>query len=83
MGYQLAFSKQELRKVIREYPGKEVKRGLEALYRKVEKHLCEEESLLQVRAASFLYSVSPYDRSQQMVRAIRANPRPIECYATL
>ncbi|EEC10565.1 exocyst complex component sec3, putative, partial [Ixodes scapularis] len=48
VGYQLAFSKQELRKVIREYPGKEVKRGLEALYRKVEKHLCEEESLLQV-----------------------------------
>ncbi|XP_037075507.1 exocyst complex component 1-like [Pollicipes pollicipes] len=48
MGYQLAFSKQELRKVIKEYPGKEVKKGLETLYRKVEKHLCEEENLLQV-----------------------------------
>lgn len=48
VGYQLAFSKQELRKVIKEYPGKEVKRGLENLYRKVEKHLCEEENLLQV-----------------------------------
>lgn len=50
VGYQLAFSKQELRKVIREYPGKEVKRGLEALYRKVEKHLSDESSssLLQV-----------------------------------
>ncbi|GIY61293.1 exocyst complex component 1 [Caerostris extrusa] len=48
VGYHLAFSKQELRKVIREYPGREVKRGLESLYRKVEKHLCEEESLLQV-----------------------------------
>lgn len=48
MSYQLAFNKQELRKVIKEYPGKEVKKGLENLYRKVDKHLCEEESLLQV-----------------------------------
>ncbi|KAG0718954.1 Exocyst complex component 1 [Chionoecetes opilio] len=30
-----------------EYPGKEVKRGLEQLYRKVEKHLSEEGNLLQ------------------------------------
>ena len=44
----MAFSKQELRRVIREYPGREVKKGLDHLYRKVEKHLCEEENLLQV-----------------------------------
>lgn len=49
MSYQLAFNKQELRKVIKEYPGKEVKKGLDNLYKKVDKHLCEEESLLQVR----------------------------------
>ncbi|XP_033743453.1 exocyst complex component 1-like isoform X1 [Pecten maximus] len=48
VGYQLAFSKQELRKVIKEYPGKEVKKSLEHLYKKVEKQLCEEENLLQV-----------------------------------
>lgn len=48
VSYQMAFSKQELRKVIKEYPGKEVKKGLDNLYRKVEKHLCEEENLLQV-----------------------------------
>ncbi|XP_043211990.1 exocyst complex component 1-like, partial [Amphibalanus amphitrite] len=48
MGYQHAFSKQELRKVIKEYPGKEVKKGLDTLYKKVEKHLCEEENLLQL-----------------------------------
>ncbi|KAK7871620.1 hypothetical protein R5R35_001807 [Gryllus longicercus] len=48
ISYQLAYSKQELRKVIREYPAREVKKGLENLYRKVEKHLCEQESLLQV-----------------------------------
>ncbi|XP_066488620.1 exocyst complex component 1 isoform X1 [Tiliqua scincoides] len=48
VGYQLAFNKQELRKVIKEYPGKEVKKGLDNLYKKVDKHLCEEENLLQV-----------------------------------
>ena len=48
VGYQLAFSKQELRKNIKEYPAKELKKGLEQLYKKVEKHLCEEENLLQV-----------------------------------
>lgn len=54
MSYQLAFNKQELRKVIKEYPGKEVKKGLDNLYKKVDKHLCEEESLLQVREMSLL-----------------------------
>lgn len=48
VSYQLAFSKQELRKVINQYPGSTVKKGLEALYRKVEKHLSEESNLLQV-----------------------------------
>jgi hypothetical protein len=48
ISYQMAYSKQELRKVIREYPAREVKKGLDSLYRKVEKHLCEEENLLQV-----------------------------------
>jgi hypothetical protein len=48
IGYQMAFSKQELRKVISIYPGREVKKGLESLYKKVEKHLSDEENLLQV-----------------------------------
>lgn len=48
IGYQMAFSKQELRKVISIYPGREVKKGLESLYRKVEKHLSDEGNLLQV-----------------------------------
>lgn len=59
MSYQLAFNKQELRKVIKEYPGKEVKKGLDNLYKKVDKHLCEEESLLQVRNVEIYYR---YDR---------------------
>ncbi|KAF7270489.1 hypothetical protein GWI33_016555 [Rhynchophorus ferrugineus] len=48
VSYQLAFSKQELRKVINQYPGSTVKKGIESLYKKVEKHLSEEGNLLQV-----------------------------------
>jgi len=48
ISYQLQYSKQELRKVLSSYPGKEVKKGLADLYKKVEKHLSEEENLLQV-----------------------------------
>jgi exocyst complex component 1 len=51
VSYQMAFSKQELRKVIKEYPAREVKKGLESLYKKVEKHLSEEENLLQASLA--------------------------------
>ncbi len=54
IGYQLAYSKAELRKVIKEYPGKEVKKNLEHLYKKVEKQMCEEENLLQVHVCLFL-----------------------------
>ncbi|XP_064015383.1 exocyst complex component 1-like [Pogoniulus pusillus] len=48
VSFQLAYSKQELRKVIEKYPGKEVKRALETLYRTTQKHLSPEENLLQV-----------------------------------
>ena len=48
VGFQLKYSKQELRKVIAIYPGKEVRYGLDKLYKKVERHLCEEEGLIQV-----------------------------------
>lgn len=34
--------------MINQYPGSTVKRGLEALYKKVEKHLSEESNLLPV-----------------------------------
>ncbi|XP_072040820.1 LOW QUALITY PROTEIN: exocyst complex component 1-like [Amphiura filiformis] len=53
VGYQMAFNKQELRKVIQQYPGKEVKKGLDGLCKKVEKTLCEEENLFQVTWRSF------------------------------
>lgn len=55
ISYQMAFSRQELRRVVKEYPAREVKKGLEHLYRKVEKHLCEEENLLQVIMTLFIF----------------------------
>ncbi|XP_056215756.1 exocyst complex component 1-like isoform X2 [Falco biarmicus] len=48
VSFQLAYSKQELRKVIEKYPGKEVKKALETLYRKIHKYLSPEENLLPV-----------------------------------
>lgn len=51
VSFQLAYSKQELRKVIDKYPGKEVKRALETLYRKIHKYLSPEENLLPVIGA--------------------------------
>ncbi|CAM2120234.1 unnamed protein product [Caretta caretta] len=48
VSFQLAYSKQELRKVIEKYPGKEVKRALDTLYRKIYKYLSPEENLLPV-----------------------------------
>lgn len=47
--YQQIYSKGELKKAIKEYPGKKVKKGLEELYQKVEKHTAEDDNqLLQV-----------------------------------
>ncbi|XP_069505039.1 exocyst complex component 1-like [Ambystoma mexicanum] len=48
VSFQLAYSKQELRKMIAKYPGKEVKRSLELLYRKILKYLSPEENLMPV-----------------------------------
>ncbi|KAI1710586.1 exocyst complex component sec3 domain-containing protein [Ditylenchus destructor] len=48
IGYEQQFSRMALKHVISKYPAKEVKRGLDNLYRKVEKHLCNDSPLLQV-----------------------------------
>ncbi|KAH7724485.1 putative exocyst complex component Sec3 [Aphelenchoides avenae] len=48
VGFQQQFSRMELKRVISAYPAKEVKKGLENLYKKVEKHLVAQSPLLQV-----------------------------------
>lgn len=48
ISYQQQFSRIELKKVISQHPGKEVKKGLEQLYKKIEKNLVANSSLLQV-----------------------------------
>lgn len=49
ISFQLAFSKQELRKVLQSVTLKEVRKGLEEMYRRIEKHASEPDSnLIQV-----------------------------------
>uniref|UniRef100_A0A183BTI0 Sec3-PIP2_bind domain-containing protein n=1 Tax=Globodera pallida TaxID=36090 RepID=A0A183BTI0_GLOPA len=48
ISYEQQFSRMELKRAISAYPAKEVKKGLESLYRKAEKHLCPHSPLLVV-----------------------------------
>ncbi|MFH4984223.1 hypothetical protein AB6A40_010932 [Gnathostoma spinigerum] len=65
IAFQQQFSRAELKKVISMYPGKEVKKGLEQLYKKVEKHLIEDSPLVQVvwrhMQDEFLRELKHYD----------------------
>ncbi|CAG2100013.1 unnamed protein product [Medioppia subpectinata] len=69
IGYQLAFSKQELRKIIKDCNLKEVKKGLEEMYRKVEKHTCEPDTnLIQVIWRSMQEEfITQYKTIQEMI----------------
>ena len=68
ISYQLAYSKQELRKVISIYPGKEVKKGLESLYKKVERHLCEEGLNRVVWRAMQEEFIAQYKNIEELIR---------------
>ncbi|VDN90912.1 unnamed protein product [Brugia pahangi] len=48
VAFHQQFSRLELKKVISLYPEKEIKKGLEQLYKKIEKHLTDDSPLLQV-----------------------------------
>ncbi|KAL7079889.1 hypothetical protein ACQ4LE_000869 [Meloidogyne hapla] len=48
ISYEQQFSRIELKRVTSAYPAKEIKKGLESLYKKIEKHLSNDSSLLQV-----------------------------------
>lgn len=48
VSFHVQYSKNSLKDVIRKYPGKEVKKSLELLYKRVDKHFSEEEGLLRV-----------------------------------
>uniref|UniRef100_A0A8R1DU60 Sec3-PIP2_bind domain-containing protein n=1 Tax=Caenorhabditis japonica TaxID=281687 RepID=A0A8R1DU60_CAEJA len=66
ISYQQQFSRIELKKVISQHPGKEVKKGLEQLYKKIEKNLVPNSSLLQVvwrdMQEQFIKQISEYNR---------------------
>ncbi|KAI8967455.1 exocyst complex component Sec3-domain-containing protein [Mycotypha africana] len=48
VAFHMNYNKTQLRKVITMYPPKEIKKSLEQLYKRVDKHFTEEEGLLQV-----------------------------------
>jgi hypothetical protein len=48
ISYQLELSANTLREIITNYPAISVKKGLDSLYNKVQKHLVENSSLLEV-----------------------------------
>ncbi|KAJ2962979.1 hypothetical protein NQZ79_g1897 [Umbelopsis isabellina] len=48
VSFHMNYNKAQLRKVIAQYPAKEIKKSLEQLYKRVDKHFSEEEGLLQV-----------------------------------
>ena len=71
--FMAMYNKSSLRKVIKEYPGKKVKKGLEELYLKVEKHTAEDDNrLLQVvwreMQEEFIRQYNHYDKSVKMLK---------------
>ncbi|CAP32761.2 Protein CBR-SEC-3 [Caenorhabditis briggsae] len=66
ISYQQQFSRMELKKVISQHPGKEVKKGLEQLYKKIEKNLVANSSLLQVvwrdMQEQFIKQIAEYNK---------------------
>uniref|UniRef100_A0A1I7SHL5 Sec3_C domain-containing protein n=2 Tax=Bursaphelenchus xylophilus TaxID=6326 RepID=A0A1I7SHL5_BURXY len=66
VGFQQQFSRGELKKAISAHQGREVKKGLENLYAKVEKHLGGDSQLLQVvwrdMQQEFLSQIKHYQR---------------------
>ncbi|XP_012556350.1 exocyst complex component 1 isoform X1 [Hydra vulgaris] len=73
IGYQIALNQQELKNVIKEYPPKEVKKGLEVLYRKIEKYVTEA-GLTQVLWHNLQEAfVRQYERYQELVNLCYPN----------
>ncbi|KAI9205813.1 exocyst complex component Sec3-domain-containing protein [Polychytrium aggregatum] len=48
ISFRLQYNKSALKDVLKRYPGKEIRKGLESLYKRVEKHFPSENGLLQV-----------------------------------
>lgn len=48
VSFHVQYSKSALKEVLKRYPGKEIRKSLEVLYKRVDKHFTEDEGLLQV-----------------------------------
>ena len=74
IGFTPALSKQELRALTVHYTAKEVRKGLEATMKKVEKHFTKEQNLFQVGALTAVQThINTYTRSSHTsLCAVRA-----------
>ncbi|VDP08342.1 unnamed protein product [Soboliphyme baturini] len=74
ISFQQAFNKQEIRRLLNLYSGKEVQKGLKALYNTIEQHLSTETNLLQVvwhnMQEEFIHQ---YEHNEQLIATCYAN----------
>ena len=76
ISYQIDLSLNTLREIIKEYPGREVKKGLENLYRKVEKHFADHEGLMQVIWRGMTEEfIKQYRRYEQLTKECYPNQK--------
>lgn len=75
VSFHLDYSKQELQKVIKKYPGKEVRRTLESLHRTMHKSLSPEENLVPVTGAGWVRHWDGWDSGLHCLWGCRARGR--------
>jgi exocyst complex component 1 len=69
VSYDINLSANNLREIIREYPAREVKKGLEQLYNKLTVHLFERSSLLQVVWGDMSHEfLSQYSNFEKLIK---------------
>eukprot|EP00112_Aurelia_sp_Birch-Aquarium-sp1_P011123 Seg2346.6 transcript_id=Seg2346.6/GoldUCD/mRNA.D3Y31 product="Exocyst complex component 1" protein_id=Seg2346.6/GoldUCD/D3Y31 len=67
VGYQIAYNQQELKNIMKDYTAKEIKKGLEHLYKKVEKHLTTENLVQVIWRNMQLEFVRQYEHYQELI----------------
>ncbi|XP_065058911.1 exocyst complex component 1-like [Rhopilema esculentum] len=67
VGYQIAYNRQELKNILKEYPAKEIKKGLENLYKKLEKYFSTDNFVQVIWRSLQLEFVQQYERYQDLI----------------
>ena len=86
--FQQLYNKSELKKAIKQYPGKKVETGLKELYARVEKHTAEDDNrLLQVvwreMQAKFFSNTSIRDWQRISVKIVKKTYKRTNLYGNI